>query len=324
MKKTVITIFILFCHLLLMGNLKQYKVKEIFVSDEIFARPASIKFYDNFLYILDDKESTIKVFSKLGKYIRSIGKKGQGPGEFLNPTDFDLNNNKIYVADFGNKRIQVLNLKGKYLDSFKTKIAFMKIIVLEKGKKIITKNFNVNSKQKQFYCYDDSGKLLWKLGNIKLKENTKPKAVDYMYNNFCLAKVNQKLFAYSKEYSEDYDYKISTVDSNGRMRKKINIINKPSIFKKVFFNFRGKKVVGIFKNIYYYNSKYYLQPFEYNSRFINKMREIRAGKEIFIIKSGKVIGYYEFNKPIKLFLINKNNYLYIVDNDYMLRIFKLY
>jgi len=40
---------------------------------------------DGRIYILDRRESHVKLFDQNGKYIRTIGRKGQGPGEFNNP-----------------------------------------------------------------------------------------------------------------------------------------------------------------------------------------------------------------------------------------------
>ena len=39
------------------------------------------------IYALDSKEANVKVFDWDGNYIRTIGRKGQGPGEFQSPND---------------------------------------------------------------------------------------------------------------------------------------------------------------------------------------------------------------------------------------------
>ena len=43
------------------------------------------------IYVLDQKDSHIKVFDAFGRYVRTIGRKGQGPGELLMPMTLSLN-----------------------------------------------------------------------------------------------------------------------------------------------------------------------------------------------------------------------------------------
>jgi len=58
----------------------------------------------------------VVVFDKSGKYIRSWGKLGTGPGEFSQPHSVVLDSkDRVYVADRNNARIQVFDAKGKYL-----------------------------------------------------------------------------------------------------------------------------------------------------------------------------------------------------------------
>ena len=43
------------------------------------------------IYVLDTKDSQVKVFDRSGKYVRTIGRKGQGPGELESPTTLSFN-----------------------------------------------------------------------------------------------------------------------------------------------------------------------------------------------------------------------------------------
>lgn len=64
--------------------------------------------------------SRISVFTKEGKYIRSIGKYGTGPGEFHGAHDLALDaQGRLFVADRGNMRIQILDLEGKFIAEWK-------------------------------------------------------------------------------------------------------------------------------------------------------------------------------------------------------------
>jgi hypothetical protein len=72
------------------------------------------------LYVLDRGNYRIQVFNKNGAYLSTIGRKGQGPGEFLMPTFIDCNNEDIIsVFDLGNQRIQRFLPSGAYINIIK-------------------------------------------------------------------------------------------------------------------------------------------------------------------------------------------------------------
>ena len=64
----------------------------------------------------------ISVFDKNGKFLRTIGKTGMGPGEFRTPHAIEFDSKgRLIVADRHNHRIQILTKKGKFVreyDSF--------------------------------------------------------------------------------------------------------------------------------------------------------------------------------------------------------------
>lgn len=65
------------------------------------------------ILILDIGNCRIQIFDKDGKYLSTIGRKGQGPGEFINPFDIQLDsNNNIYVQD--SRKIHVFNNHGNF------------------------------------------------------------------------------------------------------------------------------------------------------------------------------------------------------------------
>ena len=62
----------------------------------------------------------ISVFDKTGKFLRSIGKAGTGPGEFRTPhaVEFD-SQGRLIVADRHNHRIQILTKEGKFIREYR-------------------------------------------------------------------------------------------------------------------------------------------------------------------------------------------------------------
>ena len=62
----------------------------------------------------------ISVFDRNGKFIRTFGKLGSGPGEFRTPHAMVFDSRgRLIVADRANHRIQVLDKDGKFLAEFK-------------------------------------------------------------------------------------------------------------------------------------------------------------------------------------------------------------
>jgi len=71
------------------------------------------------IYISDYQDQAIKVFDPDGKYIRSIGRQGEGPGEFSNigsPTI--LPDGNLFVMDSMAMRLNLFEPEGTYLRSY--------------------------------------------------------------------------------------------------------------------------------------------------------------------------------------------------------------
>ena len=63
--------------------------------------------------------SRILKFTKDGKLIKTIGKKGSGPGEFDQPHGLAMDSKgRLFVADRGNNRVQILDQDGKFIDQW--------------------------------------------------------------------------------------------------------------------------------------------------------------------------------------------------------------
>ncbi len=74
-------------------------------------RPVGVA-YDtatHLLYVVDTYGHDIKVFNKDGRLLRTLGHRGDKPGEFNYPTYITLANGNLYVSDTMNARVQVLD-----------------------------------------------------------------------------------------------------------------------------------------------------------------------------------------------------------------------
>jgi DNA-binding beta-propeller fold protein YncE len=66
-----------------------------------------------------DLVARISVFDRNGKFLRSIGKAGTGPGEFRTPHALEFDSTgRLIVADRHNHRIQILTKEGKFIGEY--------------------------------------------------------------------------------------------------------------------------------------------------------------------------------------------------------------
>jgi len=82
------------------------------IGNGLLERPTGLAWDANaaLLYVADTQAHQIKVFDATGRLVRSIGQRGEGPGEFNYPTYLALNNGKLIVADTMNARVQLIAL----------------------------------------------------------------------------------------------------------------------------------------------------------------------------------------------------------------------
>ena len=67
------------------------------------------------LYVLDMLACDIKKFDRTGKFIKSIGRKGQGPGEFQMPYLIAVGRNSFLVYDITSQKLNRLDLDGNFI-----------------------------------------------------------------------------------------------------------------------------------------------------------------------------------------------------------------
>jgi len=71
------------------------------------------------IYIADSGNNRIQVFDRNGRYVRTIGRKGKGPGEFLGRLKIAVDEkDHLFVADNMALRITEFNPEGKFLRLF--------------------------------------------------------------------------------------------------------------------------------------------------------------------------------------------------------------
>jgi len=90
------------------------------------------------IYILDSGNNRIQKLDPQGKFIKTIGRKGQGPGEFQGPNSMDMDRqDNLFVFSFLRRRIEVFSSEGKPLNTIKFPVASTGDIRLIKPDQIV-------------------------------------------------------------------------------------------------------------------------------------------------------------------------------------------
>ncbi|HEX2189596.1 MAG TPA: 6-bladed beta-propeller, partial [Longimicrobiaceae bacterium] len=83
---------------------------------EMFTRVDQVAFdrADN-LYVLDGGANRVLVFDRAGRFVRQLGKRGGGPGEFMAPLGMAVTpDGSVAVADLGHRGYSVFSPDGRY------------------------------------------------------------------------------------------------------------------------------------------------------------------------------------------------------------------
>jgi hypothetical protein len=76
---------------------------------------------ENLVFICDNFKHCVKVFDETGKYLRTIGRRGRGPGDLWYPTNLAFHpQSGLWVNELQGMRIQCLDTNGKSKAIFKT------------------------------------------------------------------------------------------------------------------------------------------------------------------------------------------------------------
>lgn len=72
----------------------------------------SLELWGDSIFVLDDRNCALYVFQMDGKYVRKVGDKGNGRGEYVSPADFSIDREKrvLYVWDEATRKVLAYDL----------------------------------------------------------------------------------------------------------------------------------------------------------------------------------------------------------------------
>lgn len=278
-----------------------------------FSRPVAIVYDENNVFVVDSADAEIKVFSKSGAFLYSLGRKGQGPGEFQMPSDMDILGDKVFVADGANQRVQVLDKKGNYLAGFKVPFWPQRILALE-TERIVLGHIpsGLSGKEKVLHCYNAKGELLWEAMDSYFSEDS---VYDMMRNRIFIKKEMKGDFFFLR--SSD-DRIIRRMNKDGAIVKEIKV-TKEYPLKEIILPARGgrrKSLLGFCWNCASDGEKIYLLTPRFTAE-----KDLEPGRQIAVIDgAGDIEAFIDFPLEITRIAVEGDK-VYGLDSEARLRIF---
>jgi hypothetical protein len=126
----------------------------------------------NRVHIYESAEGVIKVFGEDGRFLRAIGRKGQGPGEFVQAGYLGFcPDGRLLITDYQNRRTSFFGPEGDFLSSYQwTKNISVPLLILD-GAYVIQEGFYDQNKSKLFLkTYNFEGAELKHWGEFVFSE----------------------------------------------------------------------------------------------------------------------------------------------------------
>lgn len=192
---------------------------------------------NNFIY-LNDENIGLLIFGRDGGFLRKVGSKGRGPGEYLYCHEFTINQNTgtVYVYD-GDKNIKIYSKNGAFRKSFSLSEYGGSIDVIEIFNSMLFISYQLQ--------YNDDDKYEWiildTLGNlIKKKVRTIPPFKSNFLAGGGTFIFDQKLNFWNQfidtvfSFSPDFTYKTNFIFKPGEYRLPKTYIDDPYNQKSLF------------------------------------------------------------------------------------------
>ena len=266
------------------------------------------------IYVLDTKEAHVKVFDKNGDYIKTMGRKGQGPGEMSLPFSICITTqNEIVVQDLNNRRIMFYSLDGSFIKSLSTaKIIIVGFNIDSRGNIIGIISITGPDKQViELLKFDSELNYLYSFGSFFLPSRSST------FNPF----MPEFHWAVSKEdnvicgYPENYEFKL--FNPEGKVIRKVIKDYKPIKITQEEIEETKKRLPGPMKlDIPQYHSAYQDLTIDEENRIFVQTWERAENEEGYYYdvfdSEGKYIAKIHLKFPPQVFKMNK---LYTIEED---------
>lgn len=158
--------------------------------------------YDDIYYLLDYRNSTILMFDSSGNFLYKINDKGDGPQEYLDISDFEINkeNNMLSVLAPVNNSMYEYDLKGNFTNKYK----------LPDIRGAYKSFFSLNNDTVVFFTFDYDNRIkLYSKSENRIVKELLPET-DNMLDKF-----SQTEFPYANYLHRASSNKLLKIENNG-------------------------------------------------------------------------------------------------------------
>jgi hypothetical protein len=189
------------------------------------------------IFVLDSGASRIQKYDKNGKYLRTIGRQGQGPGEFERPIMLTMDkHDNLYVGEMA--KIHTFDPGGKFVKTTKVPFFFMDFAPDGEGNFVLTGRITVEGAQNLGVMILDSEgntrKKIAEFPGLPVHETGTTISHDYT-PEIRFSSITDKGFVYG--YS--LDYKLYIADWSGKNL----IITEKDVPSKTISNKEKNKII---------------------------------------------------------------------------------
>jgi len=223
-----------------------------------FTNPARIAFNSkNKLFVTDTRANNIKVFDAEGKFLKVIGREGQGPGDLSRPSGITFNGTYIIVWELGNRRFSIFSEDGGFIRHLRPEepVVVWELKSLENGqvlfetregycereKTVIHILDKELKKEEEFYSHPIKRERY----EEKIEDDTKIPFGPLV--SWAVMEGNKVIIGYQEEYSIGFynPYK-EKLFSTGRKSRRVKVTqqDKKDYFSSIVYSTNGQTVQG--------------------------------------------------------------------------------
>lgn len=185
---------------------------------------------DGNIYVLDRQQHKAYIFDKLGNYIKAIGGKGQGPGEFNTPTRIVIDGeNRINVLE--NRRLHLFDNKADFIKSIKFNFSVLSCSLKENGNILAHSNeMGPKGLSQRIYALNPEGEKTKTIDeqSISMENMKNPSPTSGFGPMFHLSSLDKN----NSIYGNSSEYRLHIINSSG---SKIRIIERNELQKRELY-----------------------------------------------------------------------------------------
>jgi len=185
---------------------------------------------DGKIYVLDRQQHKAYIFDKLGNYIKAIGGKGQGPGEFNTPTRIVIDGgDRINVLE--NRRLHLFDNKADFVESINFSFFVIACSLATNGEiLVLSHEMQPSGLSQKIVALNPQGKKNKTIAeNIIKIENLKNPSSSTGYGPMLFLSPLDKE---NSIYWNSAEYRLFLINSSGR---KVRIIEKDELLKRELY-----------------------------------------------------------------------------------------